>query len=579
VMAKDDAKDPPAGSTTAAADPDEKALEAQAGRVEQPTGAAERTPGATSSVQDPPAAPPGAAPGGTSVLVDRSNIAAMAIGPGARAEGTYVAYQVIMPGCMAMALGMSAVLCTTFTILALGRPTLVESLALTFAAFLLALLGRTEESREFLSKLRKGVGTIPAAATIGGAATLAIGVSVACGFLAERRTRQGLHAAIVPTAPGIPPAAPSTRFPSPVHQPSAQAVLEPRSRPLDSTDPSEVPSTPPEPTVDPAGSSSASATGTAEVIKIGAVSPRTSVWGQVFRVWAETVSTKSKGRLILQFYYYDERPNADEVVMVGNVADGQLDGVAVSAVGLDQICKPVLALQMPGLFTTWDKLDVARDALNGKFEKSARDAGFFVLGWSDAGKMRLMSKGFAVRLPDDVKGKQSFVWFGSLGPKPYMWHEDDAQVILWGLIGVRPSRLRPALVFSDLKNDKISFVNTSAITAKQYQWSSKLDTITEDVNALAIGALVLSVKRLDALPEDLRTILLDTGKIAAGALRTRVRDEDDAAFDEMKGKMTVVSLSPDEKAKWDGLFKQTRQQLARGTFPAELVAKLERLAR
>ena len=62
--------------------------------------------------------------------------------------------------------------------------------------------------------------------------------------------------------------------------------------------------------------------------------------------------------------------------MVGKMKAGQLDGAAVTAVGLGKIYKPILALQMPGLFTTWSKLDAARDAMKGEFEKGAQDAGF-----------------------------------------------------------------------------------------------------------------------------------------------------------------------------------------------------------
>jgi TRAP-type C4-dicarboxylate transport system substrate-binding protein len=96
---------------------------------------------------------------------------------------------------------------------------------------------------------------------------------------------------------------------------------------------------------------------------------------------------------------------------------------------------------------------------------------------------------------------------------------------------------------------------------------------------MAIGALVLSSKRLDALPEDMRNVLLDTGRIAANALTRRIRAEDDAAFARMKGKMTVVSLSADEKAKWDAIFKQARARLKQGVFSPDLVDKLEALAR
>ena len=59
----------------------------------------------------------------------------------------------------------------------------------------------------------------------------------------------------------------------------------------------------------------------------------------------------------------------------------------------------------------------------------------------------------------------------------------------------------------------------------------------------------------------------------------RIRDEDAAAFARMKGKMTVVSLSADEQGKWQAIFKQVRQRLAQGTYPADVVAKLEALAK
>jgi TRAP-type C4-dicarboxylate transport system substrate-binding protein len=84
---------------------------------------------------------------------------------------------------------------------------------------------------------------------------------------------------------------------------------------------------------------------------------------------------------------------------------------------------------------------------------------------------------------------------------------------------------------------------------------------------------------MDALPEDLRTIITDTGKIAANALTKRIRSEDDAAFGRMKSKMTVVNLSADEKAKWDGIFKQVRARLTQGTFSPDLVTKLEGYAK
>ncbi len=303
-----------------------------------------------------------------------------------------------------------------------------------------------------------------------------------------------------------------------------------------------------------------------EVIKIGTLAPASSPWGQVFKVWREAVKKKSDGKVELQFFFNGTQ--GDEGAMVAKMKAGQLDGAAVTAVGLSKIYKPILALQMPGLFTSWEKLDKARDAMKGEFEKGIKDAGFSLMGWGDVGSAHLMSKGFAVKSPADLKGK-----------KPYMWRDDIIQPILFQVVGgVTPVPLNVPEVLPQLNTGAVNVVVAPALASEQLQWASKLDTIVADTSALAIGALVISSKRLDALPADLRAIVVDTGKIAADALTKRIRNEDAAALGRMKGKMTVVTLSADEKAKWQGIFKQVRQRLAQGTFPADLVSKLEKLA-
>jgi TRAP-type C4-dicarboxylate transport system substrate-binding protein len=304
-----------------------------------------------------------------------------------------------------------------------------------------------------------------------------------------------------------------------------------------------------------------------EVVKVGTLAPAASPWGQVFKVWSAAVLKRSDGKLELQFFYNGQQ--GDEGAMVGKMKAGQLDGSAVTAVGLSKIYKPILALQMPGLFTSWAKLDNARDAMKGEFEKGANDAGFSILGWGDVGAAHVISKGFAVKSPDDIKGK-----------KPYMWRDDAVAPVLFQVIGgITPVPLNVPEVLPNLNTGAVNILTAPALAAEQLQWSSKLDTIVEDTAGLAIGALVLSSKRIDALPADLKTILLDTGKIAATALTKRIRTEDDAAFARMKSKMTVVKLSADERAKWEAVFKQTRQRLAQGTFSPDLVAKLEGLAK
>lgn len=298
-------------------------------------------------------------------------------------------------------------------------------------------------------------------------------------------------------------------------------------------------------------------------IKLGTLAPKASPWGQVFSVWAKAVAEKSGGRLEIQFFFNGQQ--GDEGAMVGKMKAGQLHGAAVTAVGLSKIYKPILALQMPGLFGSWAKLDAAREALRPEFEKGALDAGFFIGGWGDVGAARTITKGFALRSPSDLAGK-----------KPYSWRDDAITPAFFQVVGgVTPVPLNIPEVLPQLNTGAVNMVTVPALVAEQLQWAAKLDTITSTPTAYAIGALVMSSKALDALPADLKTILVDTGKVAAAALTKRIRSEDDAAYGRLKGKMTVIELTEAEKNTWKGVFKQVRARLGQGTFSPDLVAKLE----
>jgi TRAP-type transport system periplasmic protein len=305
----------------------------------------------------------------------------------------------------------------------------------------------------------------------------------------------------------------------------------------------------------------------ADVLKLATLAPKASPWGQVLSVWEKAVKEKSGGRLEIQIFYNGAQ--GDEAATVAKMKSGQLAGAVVTAVGLGKIYKPILALQCPGLFASWAKLDKARDAMKAEFEKGTGDAGFQIAGWGDVGSVRILSKGVAVRLPDDIRRT-----------KPCLWRDDAIQPVFYQTVGgVTPVPLNVPEVLPQLNTGAINLVLAPPLSAEQLQWASKLDTIQSLVQSYAVGALVFSQKQLDALPADLRQIVLDTAKVAANALTRRIRNEDEAAFGRIKAKLTVIDSTPGERAQWDALFKQVRSKLGQGTFAPELITKLEQLGR
>ncbi|MBP8249455.1 MAG: TRAP transporter substrate-binding protein DctP [Chitinophagales bacterium] len=303
-----------------------------------------------------------------------------------------------------------------------------------------------------------------------------------------------------------------------------------------------------------------------KTIKIATLFPKSSSWGKILETWVRAVNEKSNGNLELQIFYNGVQ--GDEAAVVGKMKSGQLDAAVISSVGLSKIYKPILALQMPGLFKDWLAFDKARDAMRPEFEKGVKDAGFSTIGWYDIGKIRMFAKGFSVKSPGNIKGK-----------KPVAFRNDDIQSTFFQTLGgVVSVPLNVPEVLPALNTGSVNFVFTSALFAEQMQWPAKMDNISNDADAFAIGSIVISSKRLDGMPADLKAILLETGKLAASSMQKKIRIDDDMAFMRLKSKMSLSMRTTTEQAEWKTLYKQVRTKLSQGTFTPELVTKIEQLA-
>lgn len=302
------------------------------------------------------------------------------------------------------------------------------------------------------------------------------------------------------------------------------------------------------------------------VLKVGSLAPRESPWGQILRVWMKAVKEKTKGEVEIEIFW--NATQGDEAAQMSKMKTGQLDGAIVSAVGLGIVDPNVNILQVPGLYEGWAQLDKVRDALKPRFEKTFNAAGFELIGWGDIGLDRLMSKGFALKKPDDLKGKRAWVW-----------REDPVLPPLFQVAGAVtvPTSVPEAL--PEVSTGNVNVMSVSALAAEQLQWSSRLDNVDLMVVAPNIGGMVLSKARLDALKPEHRAVVVETGRVASKALTDRIRKEDEQALERLKKRMTVSEPSADERAAWKKVFSEARARLAKGTFPPELMKEVETLAK
>jgi TRAP-type C4-dicarboxylate transport system substrate-binding protein len=302
-------------------------------------------------------------------------------------------------------------------------------------------------------------------------------------------------------------------------------------------------------------------------LKIATLAPAESPWGQIFKVWKRGVEERSNGTLELQFYWSGQQ--GDEAAVIGKIRTGQIDGATVTAVGLSQIHRNVLVLQLPGLFREWAKLDAARASMRPQFDAEFEKQGFRVLGWGDVGRAHTMTKGFMLRTPKDLKHRNVMVMPG-----------DPIAPLIYATVGdVTPKQLGITEILPALMSGTLDVLTVPALAAEQLQWSPRLDHINTMVSGIGIGALIFSAPKMRSLPADVLAVLADTGKIAGEALTKRVRAEDDAAFERLKKRMTPYDLDAAEQGEWAKLFTEVATKLRGTTFNAQVFDEAVKLAR
>jgi TRAP-type C4-dicarboxylate transport system substrate-binding protein len=300
-------------------------------------------------------------------------------------------------------------------------------------------------------------------------------------------------------------------------------------------------------------------------LKFGTLAPPESPWGRVFKVWARATDERSHGAVQIQFFWNGTQ--GDETAMVGKMRTGQLDGAAVSALGLGQIYKQALLFQLPGLFSSWAKLDAARAGLRPTMDPEFERQGFKIVGWGDVGTGRFMSYGYDVKTPNDLKHRSAFF-------EP----SDPVDPMFFSILGdVTPKSMSIPEVLPALTSSTITVVNVPPLVAEQLQWASRLDHINAIATHFEVGALVASNGKLNGLPADARSALLDTGRVAGEALTANIRREDDAAFARRRQRMTVYQPNAAELAQWNKIFADTRARLRGTTFTPALVDEAARL--
>jgi TRAP-type C4-dicarboxylate transport system substrate-binding protein len=310
---------------------------------------------------------------------------------------------------------------------------------------------------------------------------------------------------------------------------------------------------------------SAGAAGAQEhTLKIATLAPEGSLWMTLFHAWGKTVEEHTAGKLKVKFYAGGVA--GDERDAVRKMRLGQINGAAVTAIGLGLIQSEVRVLELPMLIASYEELDFVRTKLDSEIRKKFEDKGYVLLFWGDVGPIHVFSN---VQIKSKADLAQTKLWG---------WVDDPIIRKLFEQLGVNAVPLGVPDVLPSLQTGLINACYGSPLSTLALQWYTKVKYMTSMHLTQAIGATVMVKKEYEKLGPEVQKILMADSKDTEAKVLKQIRDENAKSLQAMKANGLQVVESPKELiAQFDEQARAVRPKLEPSVYSHDFREKVEKL--
>ena len=265
-------------------------------------------------------------------------------------------------------------------------------------------------------------------------------------------------------------------------------------------------------------------------LRIATLAPSGSPWMQVLDKAAVEIKAKTSGRVTMK--YFEGGQQGDERDFVRKIKLGQLDGAAVTAIGLAMIDESIRVLELPMMFDSAEEMDYVADKMWPYFQKKFEKKGYKLNDRGEVGWIYFLSKN-KVQSLSDLKGQ-----------KLWMWGDDQLVGAMFKKLGLNGVPLGVPEVDAGLTSGKITACYGSPVAAVALQWYSKVKYMTSMPMSFAIGATVVSIDSLKKMSAEDQKLVEDIGKANAKKLRKVIRKANEDAKSTMTRKGITVVQTP-----------------------------------
>jgi TRAP-type C4-dicarboxylate transport system substrate-binding protein len=265
-------------------------------------------------------------------------------------------------------------------------------------------------------------------------------------------------------------------------------------------------------------------------LRMATLAPPDSSWMKLLDKAMAEIADKTERRVTLK--YYPGGVQGDERDVIRKIRLGQLDGGAVTAIGLAMVDESIRVLELPMLFRDVEEMDYVTGKIWPYFQKKFEKKGFKLADKGEVGWVYFMSK---VKVESLADLKTAKIW---------MWGDDQIVNAMFRKLNVNGVPLGVPEVDAALTSGRINACYSSPLAAVALQWNTKVKYMTSMPMSYALGATIISLEAYNKISDaDRKTIDKITTKIGA-KIRKTVRKDNVSAQNQMTRKGVTVVPTP-----------------------------------
>jgi TRAP-type transport system periplasmic protein len=293
--------------------------------------------------------------------------------------------------------------------------------------------------------------------------------------------------------------------------------------------------------------------------RIATLAPSGTPWMVLLERAAVEIAEKTEKRVTIK--YYGGGQQGDERDFIRKIKLGQLDGAAITAMGLAQIDPSILVLQLPMLFASQDEVDYVAGKMwpyfQGKFEKK----GFRLAERGEVGWIYFFSKEKVTSLAELRKQKL-----------PVMG-DDELVSTMTGKLKIQGVPLSITEIDAALTSGRVNACFSSPLGAIALQWHTKVKYMSSTPMVFAIGATVFALDAVKKVSKEDQKTIEALAKRSQKKARAVIRKaNEDARKTLLRKGITVVDPSKEMVDELTAIATAVQSDLTGKLYSAEELA-------